>query len=673
MKGQTGRFVGLLCLVWLLAVVVAAATGARPWWLLLGWFRTTGPAAVAAGLVVTSAWGIGQLVRRALLPDLAREDAWVRGLLSAAFGLAVLQVAAVLLGSFGLLSALAARALVVAGLACALEGLARLRGGGERRLDGAGVAWWVLGAGLILPALLTVGAPPLGPDEAQYHRRFVEELVRTGGFHGDPQDAMSGFAQGMHALGALAVHLGGIGALRPLAFVMGLGGLLAGQRLTRRVFGVRAAGIYLPVALGAATVLRALPTFNTDLVLGLFLGAAALVVVDWARAPTTVGGRAAALALLGGGALGIKYTTPLYFAPLYLAMAALLAARQPGPGRGRALAWLGLAALAPALFAVPWLIKNHQVAGHALFPLLRLDPPPDGPAFAFNFTDNYGPGAGWKAALRTPWDLFVLGREFDRRLFLGRLNPWPLAALPGVVLALRSNRQAKVLAGAVALGFVAWAGPLRRVVYLLPMWPLLAAVTAGGLAALVAAFQDRLQPLAVGALALLLVMGAVAEVATPWSAALADGAVACGDQTEQEWEEEGLPDASAVHWLQRNTRPGETIAFFWSWFAWDLPGRRLIWMGAEEFTPLRIQLYRAETPSGLLELLRAEGVRWIIRRELLFIHSSYPMLTEQEFEAGFQAPLALVDETLARHATRRFSAGQYAIYELDGRESRPSD
>lgn len=673
MKERTIRLAALVALLWLLVVVTCSVAGTRPWWLLLGWARTTGPDLLAAALVLAAAWGVGQLIRRALVPDVAAEDPWVRGLLATAFGLAALQAAAVLLGSLDLLSPLAARALVVAGLACGLEGLARRSGGPRPSLDGANAAWWVLGAGLVLPVLLSIGAPALAPDEAQYHRRFVEELVRTGGFHGDPQDPMSGFAQGMHALAAVAVHLGGIGALRPLSALMGLGGLLAGQRVTRRVFGVRAAGIYLPVALGAATVLRTLPTFNTDAVLGLFVGAAALVVIDWSRAPTTVGGRAVALALLGGGALGIKYTTPLFFAPLYLGMAALMVSDRGTQGRGRPLAWLGLAALAPALFALPWMIRNHGLSGHALFPLLQADSGLESAAFAFNFTDNYGPGAGLKAALRTPWDLFVLGREFDRRLFLGRLNPWPLAALPGLLLALRANRQAKLLAGAVALAFVAWAGPLRRVVYLLPLWPLLAAVTAGGMAALVEAFQERLQPVAAGALAVLLVAGAVAEVAAPWSALIEDAGVACGDATETEWEREHLADAAPVRWLQRNTRPGETVAFFWSWFAWDLPERRLIWLGAEEFTSLRVKLVRAGSAEAVRDRLHAEGVRWIVRRELLFVRSTYPMLTEQEFEDGFEAPLALADETLAKYATRRFQAGLYGIYELDGWETHSPD
>ena len=673
MKGQTGRIVGLLGVLWLAAIVIATASGSRPWWLLAGWLRTTGPQLLAAALVLASGWGLGQLIRRALLPDLAPEDPVVRGLLSIAFGLAVLEAAAVALGFFGQLSVWPARLLITAGLGVGAVGLRQAATARTGRPDLGGAGWWVLGLGLLLPVLLSVGAPPLGPDEAQYHRRFVEELVRTGGFQGDPQDPMSGFAQGMHALGALAAHLGGIGALRPLSLLMGLGALLAGQRLTRRVFGPRAGQIYVPIALGAAAVLRALPTFNTDLVLGLFLATAALVVMDWSQSSSTVGGRAAALALLGGAALGIKYTTPLFFGPLYLAMAALLVGRGAGPGKGRALVWLGLAALAPALFALPWLIRNQGFAGHPLFPIMRLDAAPDHAAFAYNFTDNYGPGAGWKAALRTPWDLFVLGREFDRRLFLGRLNPWPLAAIPGLLLALRSNRQARVLTGAVVLAFIAWAGPLRRVVYLLPLWPLLAAVAAGGLAALVEAFQERLRPVAGAALAALLVIGAVAEVAGPWSDSLKDAGVACGVQEPQEWEEERLPDARSVRWLQTHTKPGETIAFFWSWFAWDLPDRRVIWLGAEEFTPLRIQLYRAGTPEQVLELLRAQGVRWIVRRDLLFIHDSYPMLTEQEFETGFLQPLALVDETLARYATRRFSMGRYAIYEVADRESHGAD
>ena len=285
-------------------------------------------------------------------------------------------------------------------------------------------------------------------------------------------------------------------------------------------------------------------------------------------------------------------------------------------------------------------------------------------AFVFNLTANYGPGGGLEAALRTPWDLFALGREFDRRLYLGRLNAWPLVAIPGLLLALRSRPEARAIAGAAALGFLVWAGPLRRVVYLLPLWPILAALTAGGIVEMMRLIPQPARTPSSIAGAILLGAVAAAEAAAPWSAHADLAPVACGQQSREEAAAEQLPDARLLAWLRAHTGSDETIAMLWGWHAWDLPNR-LLWIGAEDFTPLRLRIHRAGSADALRAELADREVRWIVHREVVFLRAAYPMMSDDEFEQAFAQPLHIADETLNRFATRRFAHGPLTVWELE--------
>ncbi len=181
-------------------------------------------------------------------------------------------------------------------------------------------------------------------------------------------------------------------------------------------------------------------------------------------------------------------------------------------------------------------------------------------AFAFNFDAHYGPGKSFAAMLRSPWDLFIMGREFDRRQFMGRMGIWPLIALPGIILTVRRNRQALFLLLASLLGFFLWASVLLRAVYLLPLWPLLAALTAGGLVRLLPDTSGRSSGLAGGLLAAALVAVTVAETAPAWESQLDSVAVAVGEETEGDFIQRTRPEDGALKWLRRNSRRRTTAA-----------------------------------------------------------------------------------------------------------------
>ena len=655
-----------LILSWMSGLAFTLLRDTRPAALLLGYLEHTGPGLLAAALLFAGAWGIGTPLRQKLLPDFGRTDPVSGGLIAIALGWVVLQCAAVSLGSFGWLGARVAQSLVaISLLACVL---AVRHATGLRALFrvprypvATGLAWAGAGA-LLLPSLFAAGAPAMGPDELQYHQRFVEHLLRVGSFVANPEDPISGFAQGFHAQAALAYSIAGSAALRPLSMGFGILVIVCGERITRRTFGPGAALIYLPIMVGAASFLRFLPTLGTDLPLGFFVTVAALLVLDWSQAPHSAGLRPVALGLLGGAAVAIKFTAPLYLAPLYLALLLLLL--RPGGGQRSTALPLLIAGSISALFSLPWLVKNFHHCGHPLYPLLGMNvPEAASAAFRFNFTENYGPGLGWTARLRTPWDLFILGREFDPRHFLGRLNGWPLLALPGTLVAVRHSRQARVLATLVLLGFLAWAQVLRRVTYLLPLWPAIAALAAGSLASLGARLsREQRRPLAV-LLATVLVASASAEIASPYRDFLDDASVSSGQENPDAYVDKKLPGADALRWIKEHIDSSESVALFWTWHGWSLP-HSLHWIGAEEFTPFRIAVHRAGSAKGLRDELKKRGIRWVLARRHRFVPSSYPFLSEDEFRIGFEQPVLRAEETLTRYGIRRFASGPFVVYEI---------
>jgi hypothetical protein len=258
----------------------------------------------------------------------------------------------------------------------------------------------------------------------------------------------------------------------------------------------------------------------------------------------------------------------------------------------------------------------------------------------------------------------VLGREFDRRHYLGRVGPWPLLALPGMLILLRrGGRGAAVLVTAVA-AFALWAAPLRRVIYLLALWPLLAAASAGAVAAMRAALAERWRPLATVLLAGTLVLSSVAEVASPWQDHLADAAAATGQETEEAYLDRRAPYHRAFRWIAENVPRGEAVASFWTWQYWGAP-QRIVWLGGDEYTPMRTMLHRAGSPERAREVLAAHGVRWVIYRRLQLIRSGYPTLDDAQYEAGFVRPFRMADDLVTRWGVLRFEDGPYWVYELE--------
>tara|TARA_B100000029_G_scaffold25522_1_gene25139 strand:+ start:85 stop:588 length:504 start_codon:yes stop_codon:yes gene_type:complete len=164
-------------------------------------------------------------------------------------------------------------------------------------------------------------------------------------------------------------------------------------------------------------------------------------------------------------------------------------------------------------------------------------------------------------------------------------------------------------------------------------------------------------------LAVTLAASAGAEVASPYVDLLDDAAVACGLESRAAYIDKKLPGAEALRWVKTHVDPAEPIALLWTWHGLDLP-HALHWIGAEEFTPLRLAVHEAGSPEGFRDQLKERGIRWALARRHRFIASNYPLLSEADFRVGFEETVLRVDETLSRYAIRRFASGPFVVYEI---------
>ena len=89
-----------------------------------------------------------------------------------------------------------------------------------------------------------------------------------------------------------------------------------------------------------------------------------------------------------------------------------------------------------------------------------------------------------------------------------------------------------------------------------------------------------------------------------------------------------------------------------------------IFAGAEEMTPLRIALASAGDAAGMAEKLAGWDCRWILSQAPFFRPEQYPMLSPEQYAAGFAHPTTVADELLSRYGVLRYSDGPYAVFEL---------
>jgi len=246
---------------------------------------------------------------------------------------------------------------------------------------------------------------------------------------------------------------------------------------------------------------------------------------------------------------------------------------------------------------------------------------------------------------------------------MGRFGFWPLVAIPGVLLVASRSRVVLLLLLASLAGFFLWAGILMRAVYLLPLWPVLAALTAGGLMALLPAAPGRARAAATAALALSLGASTVAELAPAWEDQLQALPVAAGEEKQTDYLLRHMPAAGALDWIRRNSSPEEGVAQFWCWGWWDLPNR-LVWTGGESYTPLRSRILQLGSSEAVLDELRSLNVRWVLYSQPTLLRASFPSVSDEDWQLGFLDAMNVADELLRDRLILRHQAGVFRVYEV---------
>ena len=647
-----------LAVLWILVVLVNLPGSTRSWNLAAGWARTTGIPVLLALAWHIGAWSLGTTILR-LAPPAWRRRGAAGGLVAIGVGWAVLQAAATLLGAAGLFVP-ALPGVILAALCLTLP-VAR----GPAPWNRQDLGPLALATPFFIAALILVGGPPIGPDEMQYQVRLPEILLRTHALPGDVDEPVTAYAGGAHVLYALAMGLGGREAARPLALGFTLLGVLAALQVARRLAGSAGAWVLVPVVCGASSFLRFGTMVGADVPQGFLVALIVLLMLDIgpgreSQLPAEGPPPVALLGLLSGVAFAMKFAAPVFLAPLWLGWLVR--------GGRRSLPGLVAVAVVPLLMVSPWLVRNTICCGHPLFPLLGL-PTAAGIEVPFDYTHQYGPGPGWRAGFRVPWDLFLLGREYDGRHFLGRLNPWAVLAAPGVFFAAASRRLPLSVLGACTVGFWIWASTLQRVVYLMPLWPLMAAIASVALVEL----RQRLIPgkgVGAGAVGVVLLTVAQGVELSPVAAdaiELAD--VATGRVAPEDHILRTVLGARATLWVRDHVPPDERVAWFGAWPLWGLP-QPFLWSGSEHLVPLRIAMLSAGSVGQVRAELDRRGVRFIVHQRFVFAREHYPELSEVEIQRTFHVPLALAEELLVQEALLRFGDGPVEIWELKSRSTR---
>jgi hypothetical protein len=644
-------------LLWMGGVLVLVPESARAWAVATGWLRTTAPPVVLAVLWHLAAWSLGGALL-SMLPPAWQRPGPTGGLVALGIGWVVLQLLATLVGAAGLFVPAAPWVLLV----LALFTLPRARA--PVPWEPADLGPLALGLPFVLLALVFVGEPPIGPDELQYQIRLPEILLRTHALPADPDEPVTAYAGGVHVLYALAMGIGGTAAARPLALGFTLLGLLAGLRLARSLAGAAGAWAFVPIATGAVSYLRFGSQAGADAPQGFVVALLAVLVLDVrppATAATDDGGPdppfsppVGLLGALSGLAFAMKFAAPLFLAPLWFVWWAR--------GGRRLLLPLVGAALLPLVLVTPWLVRNAVCCGHPLFPLVGMAMPA-GLQVPFDYTQQYGPGPGWRAGIRFPWDLFVLGREFDGRHFLGRLNFWPVLVAPLVLWSAATGRLSRGLFLASVAAFWLWASSLQRVVYLLPLWPLIAAIAGASLAFGWGVLGPALRGVAAAAGLTVLLAVEIVECAALLPDAVARAEVAAGRVPWDSWVEGHVKGGRALHWVRDHVPAEQRVAWFGAWPIWGLP-HAFLWSGSEHLVPLRLAMLRAGNIPAVRAELDRRGVRFIVHERFNFHRSHYPELSDGELQQTFHVPLALAESFLVDQAFLRFSDGPVEVWEL---------
>jgi 4-amino-4-deoxy-L-arabinose transferase-like glycosyltransferase len=346
-----------------------------------------------------------------------------------------------------------------------------------RRLDRV---LWIL-AGVTVALVATQALTPVTDWDGQvYHITALKHYLQAGRLVAFPGDAQLNYPALGEMLFLVPYMLGAESGVKLLS--------LAGALMTAwSVYAWGRSWLGPPLATLATVLFLGIPAVGvlatwayTDLVMTFFITTGLFAIVSgrsWLELLQA--------GLIAGCGVAVKYTGWAFVPGLVLA-AAVSGRHQRADERPARLRRAGLVITGIGIALLPWYIKNWLLLGNPVYPFFFGGAAWEAVRMQWYAEPGSGYGLDLLRLLALPWEMTVLGTQGSMR-FDATVGPVFLSLLPLAAVAAARDRVLRSLMLFLAASFVVWAvgvaisGPLRQTRLLLPAFPALALLSAGGL------------------------------------------------------------------------------------------------------------------------------------------------------------------------------------------------
>ncbi len=479
----------------------------------------------------------------------------------------------------------------------------------------------LVGAVLLLPAVVEALAPPTDTDEIYYQLAIPRWIATHGALSGGILHPDHSRPLPIQVVQAGLYALGGVTAPRFWHLGIAVALVLAVRDAADARFGRGRGAIPALALVGSWSFVKEAGLSYNNVPVALWLLLATLAALDRRAAPA---------AWMAGLALAAKFTA----APLVAGLALLVLVdtrRLPSP----------LAVAGVFVPVAPWLARNVARGDHPLFPFAGW---PEAKDFVFVYAEKYGVGHTPLDALRLPFDL-LFRAEPDSFVFLGRISLlWGLLIFAAPQWRRPDVRRLGLL---LLLGFVGWASSAQLLRYLIPL--------AGIAALLLGAVRPGLAPL------LALLLSLPANLAPAWKRAAARAAVVTGREDAETFLTRELPAWPAVRYVRDWVPREDTVALLNCWPSYYIDQPYLLG-SVEDHVPVRhwVFTHGAESVRALADL----GVRWLVVGDTKYLRKSYRFLPDSVWQRQLRDPQTALETALARDAVRVFFENHHAVWRI---------
>jgi 4-amino-4-deoxy-L-arabinose transferase-like glycosyltransferase len=545
-----------------------------------------------------------------------------------AVGLAALGIAALLLGSAGLIRPYIFWMLLAAGAVLARRNLRLvLRSLRDVTIDGDHRAVWVPFLALAIFAmgvgLVAALAPLTANDALVYHLNIPKIYTANHGLTRLPFNVYANMPHYGEMLYTIVFSLAGEAGAKIFHLLMLLAATAAVYVLASRFVDRRIAVVAGTLFIVQPLVLDHRIVCNVDVMLAYFYLSAAILLLD-----RDAGRRALRsilpVALLAGFMLGIKYTALIPCATL------LLLPALTGQWAWRRTA-LGIA-VAVLVFA-PWLVKNAAYVGNPVYPLMEGSF--DGANWdrvqsseLISWQRSMGMGRGIIDYLMLPLRISTMGKPgLNYARFDGILNPVFLILLPMALF--RRTRETMTILLMFAAGFVFWALTSQQMRFLIPTMALAAAPAGAGLANARAWIGRR--KFAILLVLLLLIQISSLLVPDQYGRPVLSGilgdrlAAAAGLESGKDFLGRNVQSYGLFEQMNENIPRGEPVFLVWENRGYYLDRPYFADSFFEASTLMRM-VADCDGPEDLKHRISAMGYRYVVVNEMLgdFFSRAYP-------------------------------------------------